>query len=82
VIWIGNLILAWNYIVLETVKTVARIAQHAAIDLPTFSPPEMFWYIWGGLVAGYIFSRTGDKFMGGKGGSFNLGPIKLESKGD
>lgn len=81
VIWMGNVILGWNYIVLEAVKTIAKIYDNK-LELPTFMPPEWFWYVWGGLVAGYIFSRTGDKFFGGKGGAVKLGPINLESKGD
>jgi hypothetical protein len=61
VIWTGNVILIWNYIVLESVKTVVALTKSAPVTLPTFNPPDPFWYVWGGVVGGYIWMRTREK---------------------
>jgi hypothetical protein len=61
VIWTGNVILIWNYILLESVKTVVALQKGTPIALPTFNPPEYFWWVWGGVVGGYIWMRTREK---------------------
>lgn len=45
--------------------------------------PDMFWEYSGLVIGGYVMMRTGDKALGGAGGSLNLPfGIKVDSKGD
>lgn len=75
VIWVGLLILAWNYMLIPV------LGIHWQVKPVDF--PSMFWEVWGIVCTGYVFARTADKVLGGAGGSIS-GPfsLKAESKGD
>jgi hypothetical protein len=75
VVWGGLLILAWNYMVIPLVG----IKWH----VQPVNFPDMFWWVWGTVVTGYVFARTSDKLFGGSGGTMQLPfGVKLDSKGD
>lgn len=78
VIWMGNVVLLWNYIG----RPMFVKWQLAPVNLP-----DMFWWTWGVVVTGYVFTRTAQdvagNLLGGAGGSAQLPfGIKLDSKGD
>jgi hypothetical protein len=68
VIWMGNLLILWNY----GVVPVAGAHWH----LSPASLPEAFWWTWGTVVTGYVFSRSAEKISQMPGESqINLGGI-------
>jgi hypothetical protein len=77
VIWMGNLLLIWNYVC----RPMFLRWQLKPVELP-----DMFWYVWCACVLGYVVSRTGQdiigKVVGGAGGSIQLPGFKADSKGD
>jgi hypothetical protein len=67
--WIA--VILWNYIFCSVLNKVP------------LTMPDMFWEVSCIVITGYVFARSGDKLLGGAGGSI-AGPmgIKIESKGD
>lgn len=80
VIWVGLAMFVWNWCLVPTAGIRWHIAQ-----LPV---PSDFMTIWGWVVGGYVFARTGEKVLGntlgGAGGTVTLpfGLGKLDSAGD
>ena len=71
VVWMGNVVLMWNYIVAPL------------FGRPPVSFPDAFWWTWGTVVTGYVFARTADRIVGGAGGSISLPfGVKAQSQGD
>jgi hypothetical protein len=53
VIWMGNILIFWNYALVPALL----IKWH-------WSPvalPDAFWWTWGTVVTGYVFSRSAEK---------------------
>ena len=80
VIWVGLGMYFWNYCLVPTVGLHWHV--------PALPLPEQFMTIWGWVVGGYVFARTGEKVLnttlGGAGGTVSLpfGLGKLDSQGD
>lgn len=53
VIWMGNLLILWNYAV------VPVFGAHWHLQPATI--PDAFWWTWGTVVTGYVFSRGVEK---------------------
>jgi Holin of 3TMs, for gene-transfer release len=53
VIWMGNLLIFWNY----GLVPVLLLRWHAT---PVVMP-DAFWWTWGTVVTGYVFSRGAEK---------------------
>jgi hypothetical protein len=53
VIWMGNILIFWNYALVPT------FAAHW--HLGPVSLPDAFWWTWGTVVTGYVFSRSMEK---------------------
>lgn len=53
VIWMGNLLIFWNYALVPVFGAGWHLAP-AAI-------PDAFWWTWGTVVTGYVFSRSAEK---------------------
>ncbi len=78
VIWMGNIVMIWNFVVRP---------MFIRWQLQPISLPDMFWWTWGTVVTGYVFTRTAQdvmgKTVGGAGGTVSLPfGIKVDSKGD
>lgn len=68
VIWMGNLLIFWNY------GAVPVFGAHW--HLSPVSLPDAFWWTWGTVVTGYVFSRSAEKISQLPGDStLNLGGI-------
>lgn len=50
VIWMGNVLILWNYAIVPVFGAYWKL-QPAAL-------PDAFWWTWGTVVTGYIFSRS------------------------
>jgi hypothetical protein len=53
VIWMGNLLIFWNY-------ALVPVFGHRWTLTPA-SLPDAFWWTWGTVVTGYVFSRSAEK---------------------
>jgi len=53
VIWMGNLLIFWNY-------ALVPVCGHKWALNPV-SLPDAFWWTWGTVVTGYVFSRSAEK---------------------
>jgi hypothetical protein len=74
IIYVGLAIFVFNFCVLAF---MSKWGWHVT-DLPA-----AFWEAWTIVSTGYVFARTGDKTLGGQGGSIQLPfGIKFDSKGD
>jgi hypothetical protein len=68
VVWMGNLLILWNY----GIVPVAGAHWH----LSPARIPDAFWWTWGTVVTGYVFSRSAEKIAQLPGDSqINLGGI-------
>lgn len=67
-IWIGVLILGFNFVVTPIVLSVASIFDHE-IRVTPMPLPEEFWWVWSGLVLGYGVMRSFDKAKQTKNGN-------------
>ncbi len=74
VIWMGNLLILWNY------ALVPVIGAHW--HLGSLPIPDPFWWTWGTVVTGYVFSRGAEKISQIPGDSqINLaGLLKIGNK--
>jgi hypothetical protein len=73
VIYGGLLVMFWNYC----------LAAISPLHFKTVSIPDQFFWVWGTVVTGYVFSRTGEKIAGMPGDSqVNVlgGLVKLSNK--
>jgi hypothetical protein len=70
VIYAWILVILYNYVVCGIVNKTPLIM------------PDMFWQVSAIVITGYVFARTGDKVLGGAGGSISGLGMKIESKGD
>lgn len=61
VIWMGNLLIFWNY-------GMVPVFGHRWALSPT-SLPDAFWWTWGTVVTGYVFSRGIEKIASMPGDS-------------
>lgn len=75
VIWMGNLLILWNWCLVPT------FGAHWHLGPVTI--PDAFWWTWGTVVTGYVFSRGMEKIATIPGDSqINLGGIlKIAQKG-
>lgn len=53
VIWMGNILIFWNY-------ALVPVLGHKW-SLNPVSLPDAFWWTWGTVVTGYVFSRSVEK---------------------
>lgn len=68
VIWMGNLLIFWNYGLVPALL----LHWHAT---PVVMP-DAFWWTWGTVVTGYVFSRGAEKIAQMPGDSqINLGGL-------
>lgn len=68
VIWMGVLLIFWNYALVPTFGIKWRMVP---VNLP-----DAFWWTWGTVVTGYVFSRSTEKIATLPGDSqMNLGGI-------
>jgi hypothetical protein len=65
--WIG--VIVYNYIVCGFMNRVPLVM------------PDMFWEVSAVVITGYVFARSGDKLLGGAGGTLQGLGMKIESKG-
>lgn len=59
-IWIGVVILFFNFVLTPTVLSIASLFDHEVKVTPMVLP-EQFWYLWGILVIGVGAMRSYDK---------------------
>jgi hypothetical protein len=76
VIWIGLIAILWDYCV---VPTASMWSQK---PLPSVLLPDMFWWTWGTVVTGYVFSRGMEKVAALPGDSQIKLPLGLGSVGN
>lgn len=68
VIWMGNALITWNY----GLVPVFLLKWHAS----PVTLPDAFWWTWGTVVTGYVFSRGAEKIAQMPGDSqINLGGL-------
>jgi uncharacterized membrane protein (DUF106 family) len=77
VIWMGNVLIFWNY-------ALVPVFGHRWALNPA-SLPDAFWWTWGTVVTGYVFSRSVEKIAQMPGDSqiklpFGLGAVGNNSK--
>lgn len=74
VVWMGNALIAWNY----GLVPVFLLKWHAT----PVALPDAFWWTWGTVVTGYVFSRGAEKIAQMPGDSqMNLaGILKIGNK--
>lgn len=74
VVWMGNALIAWNY----GLVPVLLLKWHAS----PVTLPDAFWWTWGTVVTGYVFSRGAEKIAQMPGDSqMNLaGILKIGNK--
>ena len=53
VIWMGNLLIFWNWGLVPVVGF--------GVHLAPVTVPDAFWWTWGTVVTGYVFSRSAEK---------------------
>jgi hypothetical protein len=74
VIWMGNVLIFWNYALVPT------IGHKWSLSPATL--PDAFWWTWGTVVTGYVFSRSVEKVMQMPGDSQIKLPFGLGSAGN
>ena len=73
VIWMGNLLIMWNW----GVVPVIGVHWH----LTPAPIPDSFWWTWGTVVTGYVFSRSAEKIAQLPGDSqISLPFLKIANK--
>jgi hypothetical protein len=74
VIWMGVLLIFWNYAIVPTFG-------HKWAMVPA-TLPDAFWWTWGTVVTGYVFSRSTEKIaqMPGDSQLNVLGMLKVGNK--